>query len=164
MRNSYLLFKLALLWGFAPVEAQNTDLNRFFSFEIQNTFGNIPPYTPYKVRVSLKTDFSGTVKFYSCDKAKFRLLDIGNAEYAENVTYEVNAKPGSIAKFDAEFYGVQSGTKPLICGEYAGENQLKGTRYAAVQTNREIFRPQINEDWYDTNLLDALVLSDPFAQ
>lgn len=164
MRNSYLLSILGLLWGFAPVEAQNTDLHRFFSFDIPDATGNILPYTPYKVRVNLKTDFSGTVKFYSCDKAKFRLLDIGNAEYAENVTYDVNAKPGPIAKFDAEFYGIQSGTQPLICGEYAGTNQIKGTKYAAAQTNRQIFRPEIDEDWYDTNLLDALALSDPFAQ
>jgi hypothetical protein len=164
MKNACLLSILGLLWGLAPVEAQNTNLNRLFSFDIPGATGNIPPYTPYKVIVNLKTDFSGTVKFYSCDKAKFRLLDIGNAEYAENVTYDVNAKPGPIAKFDAEFYGIQSGTQPLICGEYSGTNQLKGTKYAAAQTNRQIFRPEIDEDWYDTNLLDAIALSDPFAQ
>lgn len=164
MKNIYLLSALALLWGFAPVHAQNTDLGHFFTFEASDASGLIPPYTPFKVKVNLKGDFSGTVKLYSCDKAKFRLLDIGNGEYAENVTYEVNAKQGPIAKFDAEFYGTQGGTQPLICGEYSGTNQLKGTRYAARQANRQIFRPDISEDWYDTNILDALGLSDSFAQ
>ncbi|MBI5744199.1 MAG: hypothetical protein HY952_06595 [Elusimicrobia bacterium] len=158
-----LLMTLCLWLQCAGGVLAQGDAAKLFSFEIEDLKGPVPPRVTFKVKVSLKGDFSGMAKFYSCDKTKFMLVDIGNAEFVENISYKIYARKGQITKFDAMFYGMTGGSVPLVCGEYSAGTVQENNRFYANRANEIIFRPDNDQDWYGSNIMEALELSDPFA-
>jgi len=147
-----------------PARGQTGDISGLFTFQIAGAPGQVAPHKVFDVKVGLKRDFTGTAKFYSCDKDKFRLLDVQNAEFVENISYKIEAKTGPIGKFQAGFFGEEDGTAPLVCGEFSWAPKGTEKRFYAQQTNMQIFRPDRAEDWYDTNILQAILLDDAFAK
>ncbi|MDA8324613.1 MAG: HEAT repeat domain-containing protein [Nitrospiraceae bacterium] len=148
----------------ATAPGQGSGLSSLFDFQISEAPLPVPPHTPFMVKVSLKKDFNGTAKFYSCDKARFMLLDPTNAEFVENRTYNVHAKTGFIAKFPAEFLGDAVGSIPFVCAELSEAPAGSEKKYYAELLNIQILRLDKPEDWYSSHIMEALALDEPFAQ
>lgn len=150
---------------YSPASNANaTALSDDFKFKISGKSLPVGPHVPVTVKVHLKRDFKGTVKFFSCDAKRFMLLDEDNGEFVKNHTYWVNAKEGHIAQFPGEFYDNGAGSVPPICGEMAPSNEPWEKRYYARRENTEILRLDVADDWYDTHIMEALPLDNRFAR
>lgn len=144
--------------------ANATALNDDFEFKVVGKSLPIDPHVPVKIKVHLKRDFKGTVKFFSCDTKRFMLLDEDNGEFIANHTYWVNAKEGDITQFPGEFYDSGAGSVPPICGKVVSSNEPWEKRYYARRENTEILRLDVADDWYDTHIMEALPLDNRFAR
>lgn len=147
----------------ASPPGQDPGLSSLFDFHISEVSLPVPPHTPFTLKVSLKKDFNGTAKFFSCDKSRFMLLDIPNGEFVDNKTYNVHAKKGFIAKFHAEFLGDAAGSVPPVCAELSTARTGGEQRYYSELVNTQLLRLDKKDDWYSSHIMEALALDDPFA-
>lgn len=145
-----------------PIWRDDSNLSRLAGFEILDVRRPIPPHTPVTIKVNLKQDFDGTARFYSCDDRWLRLVDIPSGEYIASRTYQIHAKSGFIAKFNAEYSDPSIDRTPPICGEFKWGQENHGTKYSAQLIGTEKLTVATRDDWYYANIGAALDRSDSF--
>jgi len=142
-------------------KSQSSEVHQYFNFQksLHEVYRSNGPHIPFKINVILKKEFSGTATFYSCDTNEFRFIDSDSGEFIKTLAYEVNAKSGQIASFEAEYYNAshpQIGfAAPPICGEVIANNKLISDKEHLRQITRDVYTKDADE-WSADDLLQSL--------
>lgn len=142
----------------------NSDFSDTFTFEPANGSSPVLTHSPVTVKVSLKRDFKGVARFFSCDTRRFKFLDMSAGEFVAGYTYEINSRAGDLARLTGEFSGNGAPPAPFICGEAVPNDEPWERRYYARRINTEPLRLAPEDDWYDSHIMDALALDNTFAR